>query len=217
MTGTVVVVGAGRVGFRTAEMFQERGYDVRIVERDPERCDQLRGYSDLDVVQGDATQPDVLERALVGEIEAFGALTEDGEVNLTACLLARELAPEARFVARVRRDPGEAYARFFDDLTLVAASSVAAAANAMGADATTAVREHVGGLEVFELTVAEEAPAAGRPLSRAELPEGCLVVCRVGGDRRARGGTVLEPGEAFVVAVEPNDVAAARTAFGVDE
>jgi trk system potassium uptake protein TrkA len=197
-------------------MFAERGHAVRIVERDHARSEQLRTHSDLDVIEGDATQPAVLEKALVGEIEAFGALTADGETNLAACLVARELAPEARFVARVRSDPGEAYREFFEDLTLVSASSVAASANALGASATTAVREHVGGLDVFELTVAEGAPVAGKPLARADLPEGCLVVCRDGADRRAGAKTVLESGRTYVLAVEPTDVEATRAAFGVE-
>jgi trk system potassium uptake protein TrkA len=214
MTGTIVIVGAGRVGYRTAEMFAERGENVRIVESDSARCAQLRNRRNLDVIEGDATDPDTLEKAMVGEIEAFGALTSDGETNLTACLLARELAPEARFVARVRTDPGERYAELIGNLTLVSASSVAASANALGASATTAVREHVGGLDVFELTVGERAPVEGKSLREAELPPGCLVVCQVGADRRANAGTVLDAGRSFVLAVEPDDVDATREAFG---
>lgn len=214
MTGTVVIVGAGRVGSRTAEMFAERGHEVRIVERDHARCEQLRNQRKFDVIEGDATQPAVLEKALVGEINAFGALSSDGETNLAACLLARELAPAARLVARVRKDPGEAYEAMFENLTLVSESSVAASANALGASATTAVREHVGGLEVFELTVGGSAPVKGQRLAVADLPEGCLVVCQVGADRRAGADTVLDAGRSFVLAVEPNDVEATHGAFG---
>jgi trk system potassium uptake protein TrkA len=216
MEGAIVIVGAGRVGFRTAQLFGARGHEVRLVERDAEKCQRLRERSEVDVevVTGDGTRPAVLERALAGEVGAFGALIDDGETNLQALLVARELAPDARFVARVRHEP-DGYREFFGNLRLVNASSVAASANALGADVGNAVREHVGGMEVLDLTVGEDAPVAGRTLASAGLPAGCLVVT-IGGEHRADGETTLDPGATVTVAVERDAVRDTRRAFGAD-
>lgn len=217
MTGAIVIVGAGRVGFRTAELFGARGREVRLVERDAEKCEQLRERADvpIEVVAGDGTEPAVLERALAGDVAAFGALTADGETNLQALMVARELAPEARFAARVRTEP-EGYREFFEDVRLVTASSVAASANALGADVGTAVREHVGGMEVLELVVGEDAPVAGRKVVDAALPRGCLVVT-VDGEHRGDGDTPLDPGRTVIVAVERDAIDETRAAFGSEE
>jgi trk system potassium uptake protein TrkA len=216
MDGAIVIVGAGRVGFRTAELFAARGREVRLVERDAEKCERLRERSDVEltVVAGDGTSPPVLERALEGDVAAFGALTADGEANMQALVVARELVPEARFAARVRTEP-EGFRESFENVRLVTASSVAASANALGADVGSAVREHVGGMDVLELVVGEGAPVVGRSLADAALPQGCLVVT-VDGTHRADGETTLEPGRRVTVAVERDAVDETRAAFGAD-
>lgn len=37
----VIIVGGGRVGFRTAELLADRGHDVTIVERNAEVVDEI--------------------------------------------------------------------------------------------------------------------------------------------------------------------------------
>lgn len=212
-TRRIVVAGGGRVGYRTARTFADRGHYVTVIEPKPERAAEIRGEN-LSVIEGDATEPDVLRQAITAETDAVAALTSDGETNLAIAMAARRIAPEdARVVARVHLDASPGLAELVDDITFVSKSSVGAAVSALGGGSAAALRETVGDLEVYEMRVAEDAPVAGRTVEEAGLPAGCLVVAAGGGDRTVGPDTVLHAGGVYVVAVDADAVEAAFDAF----
>lgn len=207
------MAGGGRVGYRTARTFADRGHYVTVIEPKPERAAEIRGEN-LSVIEGDATEPDVLRQAVTAETDAVAALTSDGETNLAIAIAARRIVPEeARVVARVGLDPSPELAELVDDITFVSQSSVGAAVSALGGGSAAALRETVGDLEVFEMRVAEDAPIAGKTVEEAELPAGCLVVAAAGGDRSVGPDTVLHAGGTYVVAVDADAAQAAFDAF----
>jgi len=207
------VAGGGRVGYRTARTFADRGHYVTVIEPEPERAAEIRGEN-LSVIEGDATEPDVLRQAVTDETDAVAALTSDGETNLAIALAARRLAPgDARVVARVHIEPSPALAELVEDVTFVSQSSVAAAVSALGGGSPAALREAVGDLEVYEMRVADDAPVAGKTVEEADLPAGCLVVAAAGGDRSVGPDTVLHAGGSYVVAVDADAAEAAFDAF----
>jgi len=57
-----VIIGAGRVGLRTARVLEEEGHDVTIVERDSDRADRARNEG-FDTFEGDGSREAVLEKA----------------------------------------------------------------------------------------------------------------------------------------------------------
>nr|WP_247009667.1 TrkA C-terminal domain-containing protein [Halorientalis litorea] len=69
--------------------------------------------------------------------------------------------------------------------------------------AVQTIADVVGDLEVFEIRVADGAPAANKRLADIALPAGSLVVSGDDGNRIARPDTTLDPGKRYVVAVEP--------------
>jgi trk system potassium uptake protein TrkA len=124
----VVIVGGGRVGRHVAEQLGEEQYTVTIVERDPRKCEQL-GSRLGDVIEGDGTDPEVFARADPGEADVIAALTNDTEVNLAICEMARETAPEVRTILRIAQDGEHAYGyrNFVDDVVYPAAAGATAA------------------------------------------------------------------------------------------
>ena len=123
----VVIVGGGRVGRHVAELLGEEQYTVSIIERAPERCERLPPQVGQ-VVEGDGTDPDVFAQADPAEATVVAALTNDTEVNLTVCEMARELAPDARTILRVAEDGEQAlgYRNFVDDVVYPAAAGASA-------------------------------------------------------------------------------------------
>ena len=59
----VIVAGGGDIGLRTAELLDERGHDVVIIEQDAARCAELADAYVATVIEGDATLPSILEQA----------------------------------------------------------------------------------------------------------------------------------------------------------
>jgi trk system potassium uptake protein TrkA len=208
MTGPleVVIAGGGRVGFQTAEILADRGHDVTIVERDERIVSDIADQWIATVIQGDATNPDIIEQAGIERADVIAALTGETGLNLAVCLAAVELVPDIRTVARVGRATGEAYTRFVDGIVFPERAGARVAANeVVGSDVQT-LSDVTGSLDIMQIRVAQDAPAAGKELSAVRFPAGTLVVSGADGERIARADTTLEPGSSYVVAAESDVV-----------
>jgi trk system potassium uptake protein TrkA len=205
MNGTldVVIAGGGRVGFQTADRLADRGHDITVLEQDPNRCEDISDAYVATVVEGDATNPTILEQAVDGGCDVVAGLTGQAGTNLAVCMEARELAPDARTVARIDSKDKHAYERFVDATLYPEQAGARAALNEIAGSAVYTLTEHTGDLDVMRVRVAESAPAAGKALSAVRFPEGALVVSDADGDRIASADTTLTAGEEYVVAVEP--------------
>jgi len=202
----MVIAGGGRVGFKTAEILDERGHDVLIIERDEDLCDRIADAYVATVIQGDASDPDILEQADIENRDVIAALTGETGLNLAVCMAAKELSPGIRTVARIERTSGEGYTRFVDAVLFPELAGARVAANEMvGSDVET-IADVTGTLDIMQVRVAEGAPAAGKRLSEVRFPAGTLVISDDDGERVARPDTVLDPGKRYVVAVEPDVV-----------
>ncbi|MFB6096013.1 MAG: NAD-binding protein [Haloferacaceae archaeon] len=202
----VVVAGGGRVGFQTARLLADRDHDVTIIEQDEDVVGDIADEWIATVVGGDATDPDILEQAQVGEADAVAALTGQTGQNLAICMIAAELAPGVRTVARTDRSPTEGYTRFVDAVVFPERAGARVAADEiLGSDVQT-LADVTSTLDIMQIRVGEGAPAAGKQLSAVNFPSGTLVISGSEGERIARSDTTLEAGKRYVVAVEPDVV-----------
>lgn len=198
----VVVVGSGRVGMRAARLLDSRGHDVVMVERNPERAERVVDAYVATVIEGDATHPAVLEQADLDRADAVAAMTDTMGTNLSVAMLTRQLAPDVRTVMRVVEGDFEQFDPYADALVFPERAGAAAAVNAVVGGGVRTVEQLPGELEVVEMEVTEDAPVAGKSLQAVSLPRGSLVVSGAAGHEVARSDTRLEPGEAYLVAVE---------------
>jgi trk system potassium uptake protein TrkA len=199
----VVIAGGGRVGLETARLLTDRGHDVTIVESDGDRCREISDEYLATVIEGDASNPDILGQASVERADVVAGLTGLSGLNLAVCMEARELAPDARTVARIDTAAKEAYERFVDAVLFPERAGARVAANEIVGSDVRSLADVTGDLDIFQVRVREGAPAAGKQLSEVRFPEGTVVVSDRGGDHVARPDTELSPGETYVVAVEP--------------
>lgn len=98
-----IVIGAGEVGYHIAERLSREGHDVVVIERDPSVRARVQDELDVMTFEGNGSSPRVLEEAGVREASILIAVADIDEVNVTACLLAKEYGVATR-IARVR-DP----------------------------------------------------------------------------------------------------------------
>ncbi|MDZ7747358.1 MAG: TrkA family potassium uptake protein [Halobacteriales archaeon] len=200
----IIIAGGGRVGFQTAERLADRGHDVTIIEQDERIVSEIADEWMATVIQGDATNPDIIEQADIKRADAIAALTGETGLNLAVCLAATELSPEIRTVARIDRAVGEAYTRFVDAVIFPERAGARVAANEIvGSDVQTLVGV-TGTLDIMIIRVAEGAPAAGKQLTEVRFPAGTLIISDDDGNRIARPDTTLTPGSRYLVALEPD-------------
>jgi trk system potassium uptake protein TrkA len=99
----IVIAGGGHIGERLAEAIESR-YQVKIIEMNPARCRYLSDNLESTIVlQGSASDRDLLVEENINEADIFLALTNDDEANIMSSLLAKRLG--ARKVMTIINNP----------------------------------------------------------------------------------------------------------------
>ena len=102
----IMVAGGGAVGLRLArQLAQEPGrVQIKLIEENPRRCVALAAElpPQVLVLQGDATDEDLMAGERVEEVDLFLALTDDDEDNIMSCLLAKRMGAR-RVLALINR------------------------------------------------------------------------------------------------------------------
>lgn len=99
-----IIVGCGRVGASMAEMLDQAGHQVIILDISTRAFDRLPSSFAGDAVRGDGTDEDVLRRAGAEEADLFLALTEGDNRNIMAAQLAAEELSAGKVIAKIN-DP----------------------------------------------------------------------------------------------------------------
>ena len=99
----VVIVGAGEVGSYVAERLTKENHHVVVIEEDHERAKHVEQHIDALVITGSGSHPDVLDAARISSAELLVAVTAYDEVNLVACMLARQAGVD-RTIARIEAE-----------------------------------------------------------------------------------------------------------------
>jgi trk system potassium uptake protein TrkA len=97
----VIVVGAGEVGYHTAHRLSIEGHEVVVIEADRRRLSEIEERINVMGVEGSGAHAETLEAAGVRSCGLFIAVTDIDEVNIVACLLAREYNVPTK-IARVK-------------------------------------------------------------------------------------------------------------------
>jgi len=85
----LMLAGGGKVGLRLARILAGH-YDVKLIERDKNRCAYLASQlpSSTLILNGDGADEDLLQDESVGEMDLFLALTSNDEDNIMSAMLA---------------------------------------------------------------------------------------------------------------------------------
>lgn len=110
----IIIVGAGEVGFHTAQRLTTENKEVVVIDKQPEALKRFVDLLDVQTVCGSGSSPRVLEEAGVASAEMLLAVTDSDETNLVACLFAESIGPGIKKLARIR---DEDYFLFKPELT----------------------------------------------------------------------------------------------------
>ena len=166
-----VIIGAGRVGLRTARVLREEGHEVTLIESNTDIAERAR-TAGFEVIEGDGAHEAVLEEAGVGEADAVGALTADLNVNFAACMIAKHHG--CRTVMRIDEDYREEiyqkYADEVDEIVYPERLGAIGAKNALLGGSIRAIADIAQHLQVVLFTVTDESPMNGYTISEVALP-----------------------------------------------
>jgi len=203
----VIIAGAGRVGHRTARVLEDRGHEGYLIDEDPEVVEDARQTLQSTVIDGDATEPNVLAQTDPRRADVLAALTETGSTNFAICAVVKHLTDDLRTVARIERpDQLDEEGTFFDRVVYPERAGAKAAVNQILGDDGQVFDDVASGLDVREVRVDPEAPAADKQIDAAPLPDRSHVVFDVTDDEVTRPSTQLVPGHRYLVAAAPSVV-----------
>jgi trk system potassium uptake protein TrkA len=167
-----VIVGAGRVGLRTARILHEEGHDVTVVENDTDKAEHARNEGFM-VIEGDGASEEILTQTSLETADAIGGLTGDLNVNFAACMIGKHY--DCRTVLRIDEDYREdIYHKFADDVDEVVYPERLGAAGAKTAllgGNFNVIADLTEELQLTTVMVPDESPVIGQQVSTVELPE----------------------------------------------
>jgi trk system potassium uptake protein TrkA len=216
-----VIVGAGRVGLRTARVLAEEGHEVVLVEQDGKKVERARteGFS---VIEGDGSNEEVLQGADLERADAIAGLTGDLNVNFAACMVGKHYG--CRTVLRIDEDyREEIYGKYASDVDEVVYPERLGAAGAktalLGGDFNV-IGDLTAGLALTTMTIPPDSPAVGQRVNDLDLPADALVYAHGRVDERLTiplPGTTLEADDTVAMVVERGVMDEVRAALLGDE
>ena len=203
-----IIAGAGKVGWNLARELIEKGNEVTLLESDRNRYLVVEQELEHAIQYGDATELWVLERAGIVRADLVIAVTGDDEDNILICQMAKEKYLCERIIARVNNPRNRQHFELLGIQPAVSATDlilrlIEHEVPRYGLVHLLDLREDR--LEIIEVEVSDGAPAAGRPVSDIELPEGSLIisVLREGGGFVPKSDTVIEVGDEVLLVLDP--------------
>ena len=97
----IIVLGAGKVGSNIAKNLSVQSYDICVVDKAVSKLKKLQSEYDLAIVSGHASHPDVLKKAGIDSDTILISVTNDDEVNIVACQIAKQIFDVKKTICRL--------------------------------------------------------------------------------------------------------------------
>jgi trk system potassium uptake protein TrkA len=207
----VMIAGGSAEAYNLARLLEAYEIHATIIDIDRRRCVELaERLPKALVLNGDATDIELLELEGVGGVDGFVASTGHDETNMLSALLAKSLGAR-KVVSLVHR---------MDYVPLVTKVGIDAAVSPR-LSTVNAILGYVkgrrvlriatlkgSGAEAMEIIVGADSRIVGKPLKEAHLPKGSVIGAIVRKDRviTPRGDDTIELGDHVVVVTLPDAV-----------
>ena len=98
----VIILGAGKVGESLARNLSQDGYDISIVDLNKNKVDELQDRLDIAAIIGHAAHPSTFKKAGADEENILLAVTNNDEVNIAACQIAKNKFSVKKTICRFK-------------------------------------------------------------------------------------------------------------------
>lgn len=205
-----MIVGGGTIGFYLAKQLIDMKIEVRIVEKEKERCDELSELlQGAMILYGDGTDKKLLQEEGLKKTEAFVTLTNMDEENILLSLYAKDQT-SAKLITKVNKisfdhlidklDIGSViYPKYLTADYIV--QYVRAMQNSIGSNVETLYHILDKRAEALEFAINENSAVVGVPLVDIELKDNLLIGCihRHGEIMIPRGHDMIQVGDTVIV------------------
>jgi trk system potassium uptake protein TrkA len=219
----IMIAGGGNIGLRLAKAIEYQ-YSVKIVEHNPSRAEVLSESLDKAIVlNGSASDTELLRSENIDSIDVFIALTNDDEANIMSSLLAKKLG--ARKVITLITNPAYVDLVQGEDIDIAFAPQLITLggllAHVRRGDMAAVHSLRRGAAEALEVIAhgdAKSSKVVGKTLADIDLPEGVRIGAIVRGKEVliAHRNVVIETDDHVVVfLVDKTQIPAVEALFQV--
>lgn len=203
----VLIIGAGRTGRFLAPMLEEQGIQVKVIEKQKDRCQLLAAKLRKGLVLcGDGTDIDFLAEEGIAEADVVICLTEDDKLNLLLAQLAKHLGAPKTIVRVARNEYIELMEKVGVDIVL--SSHLLSAGEVLrfvrkGGIVSVSLLEGAQ-TEALEIIIGRGSEADGVTVRNLKLPQECLI-CAIVRDNEAHipnGNTVLRANDRIILFIK---------------
>jgi len=217
----IILAGGDKLVYFLARMFLSKGTEVTIIHGDRGACTRLARRLKAVVVNGDASDPLVLEEAGTAGADVVLAVTPHDHDNLVICQIASLRFRVPRVLALVNDPENE---EVFRSLGVSAFSTTKIIAGLIEQRAgfeeiTTLLPVGEGRVTVTEITLNGASPVCGKALKDIPLPDNSLVafIVRDGIPLVPRGGATLQKGDRLILLALPENQGRVLRLFSAPE
>ncbi|MGN1339757.1 MAG: Trk system potassium transporter TrkA [Oscillospiraceae bacterium] len=207
----VMIVGGGEIGHYLCEQLIRSGMSVKLIEKDPKRCEELCETLDenVTIINGDASDKNILLESGLENTGAFVALTNLDEENILLSLFARSIS-SCKLVTKINRIDYGSVINHLDLDTIIYPKNITsdyivryvrAMSQSIGSNMESLYNIIKGKVEAAEFIIKEESPAVDVPLMEMELKPDVLVAAILR-DKKViipRGHDSLQIGDAVII------------------
>ncbi len=209
---SAMIIGGGKTSFYLARQLAHTGMDVKVIERNPARCEELSNLlpDDVVIVNGNGTDETLLNQEDITHVGALIPLTGIDEENVLLSLYGLKVAPGIKAITKVNHIN---FTSVINELELgsvvyprrMTAESiikyVRARKNTLGSDIVTLYHLSNDRVEAIEFNVHDELKHNGTPLKDLKLKDNLLIACiyRDGQAFIPGGNDTLTAGDAVTI------------------
>lgn len=205
-----MIVGGGKASYYLAKQLIAMGIDVKIIEQNKERCEELSILlPEAIIINGDGTDEEVLREEGIEYAQAFIPLTDIDEENIMLTLHAKQVS-NAKLITKINRstfknvisklDLGSViYPRYITSEAIIA--YVRAKKNSTNNNIETLYHMFDNRAEAIEFRVDEPSSVTGIPLKDLMLKNDLLVsfIYRNGKVQIPSGLDTIEVGDTVMI------------------
>ncbi|MFH1727332.1 MAG: Trk system potassium transporter TrkA [Pseudomonadota bacterium] len=178
VTKKVMIAGTGNMAINLARKLEAANIDVKMLEKDYEKCATTAEYLNKSVVIcADATDKSILEEENIADVDVFVAATDDESTNILSSMQAKNMGVKRviSIVNRMEFAPviSAAGVDVIISPRMMAASSILQFVRKGIILSVTEIRGEMA--EAIEFVALDDSPIINKPLMEIKFPKGSLI------------------------------------------
>jgi trk system potassium uptake protein TrkA len=202
--GRVLIIGGGNIGFRLANLLEDKVVHTKIIEKNPDRCTLLAERLNKAVVlHGDGSDQELLREENIQNMDVVITLTDDEETNILTSLLVKRLGA-VKTITKINK------VSYLPLMSMIGLEQVVSPR----LSAVNSILQHIRRgkvisskaikneqAEVMEAIALETADVVGKPIKKIDIPQGALITVIIRKDNIIipTGESVIEPNDRIII------------------